>query len=103
MAFYLGVDRDEFCRERTFTRRIPHLIVEVLSEDTEAVDRGDKKPEYAEAGVEEYYLFDWQRRTCEAFALRGRRFVPLKTGARGFRSEILRAAWNPLRILPRNA
>jgi len=100
VVVYLDVTREEFCRETTFTRRVPELIVEVLSEDTEAVDRGMKKREYAEIGVQDYYLFDWKRKTCDAFVLRGGRYEALKSGPRGYRSEFLSATWNPLRVLP---
>jgi Uma2 family endonuclease len=38
--------------------RVPDLVIELLSESTEHVDRGDKMRIYASLGVAEYFLFD---------------------------------------------
>ncbi len=43
---------------RTWIDGIPELVVEVLSPDNWANDVGFKKDEYADMGVQEYWLFD---------------------------------------------
>ncbi len=43
---------------RTWVDGIPELVVEVLSSDNWANDVGFKKDEYADMGVQEYWLFD---------------------------------------------
>ena len=43
---------------RTWVDGIPELVVEVLSPDNWANDVGFKKGEYADMGVQEYWLFD---------------------------------------------
>lgn len=45
----------------------PHLVVEVLSESTAALDRGRKMQQYAEAGVAHYWLIDPLQRTLELY------------------------------------
>jgi Uma2 family endonuclease len=45
------------------------ICIEILSEATEAVDRGDKFVEYQEAGVREYWLLDHRRRAAHFHVL----------------------------------
>lgn len=47
----------------------PDLAVEIISPSTELTDRRDKFNEYAQAGVQEYWLVDPQDRTVEVFTL----------------------------------
>jgi Uma2 family endonuclease len=50
--------------------RTPDVVIELLSESTEHVDRGDKMRIYAKVlRVPEYYLFDPLTSTLEAYAL----------------------------------
>lgn len=55
---------------------VPDLIVEVLSPGTRDADRGDKFLEYAQAGVQEYWIVDPDERLVEVYALRGQAFEP---------------------------
>jgi len=55
-------------QETTTYKRFPTLIVEVLSESTEAFDRGDKFADYQElATLREYVLINTKRRRVECF------------------------------------
>lgn len=55
--------------QETFTyKRFPCLIVEVLSDSTEAFDRGDKFVDYQELeSLREYVLFNTKRQRVECF------------------------------------
>jgi Uma2 family endonuclease len=46
------------------------LVVEIISRDSRAPDRGDKFYEYEQGGVREYWLLDYLRRQAEFFQLR---------------------------------
>ena len=48
---------------------VPDFIVEVLSESTEARDRGVKFEDYAAHGVGEYWIVDAERETVEQYLL----------------------------------
>ena len=61
----------------------PDLVVEVLSDSTESVDRGVKFEDYALHGVEEYWIVDPEQESVEQYLLRGERYdlaVKIKTG-----------------------
>ena len=45
------------------------MIVELLSDSTEAVDRGEKMDIYAKINVQEYYLFDPWSKVFEGYRL----------------------------------
>ncbi len=76
-----GERNDDDPNQRTIRR--PILIMEVLSESTEAADRGEKFAEYTSLpSLEEYVLVDSSRRRIERFR-RGRGWeaeAPLSTG-----------------------
>jgi Uma2 family endonuclease len=58
----------------------PDLIVEILSEHTESIDRNRKKELYERFGVQEYWLVDPANRQIDQFVLRNKAFV-LKASA----------------------
>jgi Uma2 family endonuclease len=61
----------------------PDLVVEVLSESTEAIDRGIKFEDYAAHGVGEYWIVDPDQETIEQYLLQDgiyRLAVKVKTG-----------------------
>ena len=63
-------------KARTFTPDqtrfpAPDMVVEVLSESTEAIDRGIKFEDYALHGVAEYWLIDPDQETVEQYTLQG--------------------------------
>jgi Uma2 family endonuclease len=57
--------------DRAFVEVAPDWICEVLSKSTAAIDRGEKLPIYARAGVPHVWLLDPQLRTLEVFLLDG--------------------------------
>ncbi|WP_438024084.1 Uma2 family endonuclease [Sorangium sp. So ce233] len=66
--------------------RTPDVVIELLSDSTEAVDRGDKMQVYAKLlRVPEYYLFDPFSGALEAYTLdrATRSYVPVPPGANG--------------------
>ncbi len=61
----------------------PDLVVEILSESTEAVDRGIKFEDYALHGVAEYWIIDPKPESVEQYLLQDERYglaVKVKTG-----------------------
>jgi Uma2 family endonuclease len=49
----------------------PDLVVEVLSPNTQATDRGRKMRRYAAAGIPHYWLLDPRTRALEPYQLSG--------------------------------
>jgi Uma2 family endonuclease len=83
------------------------LVVEVVSPESAARDRGEKLLEYEAAGIPEYWLVDPLRRDARFYQLgEGGRYHPAPLDADGwYRSAILpgfrlRAAWLWQRPLP---
>jgi|SRR5437773_6340318 len=52
----------------------PHLVVEILSPSTAAIDRGGKMSLYAKYGVPHYWIVDSDRLTLEMYELEGRSY-----------------------------
>jgi Uma2 family endonuclease len=71
------------------------LVVEIVSPDSRARDRGEKFYEYEEGGVREYWLIDPRRRRAEVF-VRGEdavfRLAPPEADGR-LRSAVLSGFW----------
>ena len=62
----------------------PDLVVEVLSDSTESLDRGVKFEDYALHGVSEYWIVDPDQESVEQYLLRGEQYdlaVKVKAGA----------------------
>jgi len=57
---------------------VPNLVIEVTSSSTRRTDRVEKLVEYAQAGVEEYWIVDPEDRTIEVFELRQDAYVLLE-------------------------
>ena len=70
--FFFAREHLDRIGERVFG--VPDLVVEVVSEGTEHVDRGEKYVEYARAGVREYWIVDPKERSIEVYVLRSGRF-----------------------------
>jgi Uma2 family endonuclease len=71
------------------------LVVEVISPDSRARDRGEKFFEYEQGGVREYWLIDPLRRQVEFYSLGEDgiyRLLPLEGGTI-FRSRVLEGLW----------
>ncbi len=53
----------------------PELVVEVLSDSTEARDRGIKFKDYASHGVQEYWIIDADQEIVEQYLLSGEQYI----------------------------
>lgn len=49
---------------------VPSFVAEILSPSTEHIDRGDKRDEYAQLGIGEYWIIDFPNRSIEIHRLR---------------------------------
>ena len=52
----------------------PDIVVEIVSEATEKLDRVTKKELYERFGVKEYWIVDPEKQTIEVYELRGREY-----------------------------
>jgi Uma2 family endonuclease len=71
VLFYLEEHRDRMEEQQGGP---PDLAIEVLSPSTRRTDRREKRAEYAEAGVAEYWLIDPNARWVELYALEDGRY-----------------------------
>jgi len=70
------------------------LVVEVVSEESRARDRGEKFVEYERGGVREYWLIDPARRQAEFYVLQDGAFQPASSDNEGiYRSTVLPGFW----------
>ncbi len=66
----LFISKDKLSRlKRTYLDGPADLVVEIVSPDSQARDRGDKFYEYEEAGVLEYWILDQTRKRAEFYHL----------------------------------
>lgn len=78
----------------------PDIIVEVLSESTEAVDRGLKFEDYAAHGVREYFIVDPEHEVVEQYLLKGDAYVlHLKMNSGSLRSHVIPSFEIPVRAI----
>jgi Uma2 family endonuclease len=71
------------------------LVVEIISRDSRARDRGDKFYEYEQGGVQEYWLLDYLRRQAEFYQLGADgiyRQAPLSADG-SYHSAVLQGLW----------
>ncbi len=64
---FFGVEKSSRLNLDTLKFPVPDLVVEVLSESTEARDRGTKFIDYSAQGVTEYWIVDSERRVLEQY------------------------------------
>jgi len=77
---------------------IPDFVVEVLSESTEARDRGVKFEDYAAHGVGEYWIVDAERETVEQYLMRDGAYVLEMKGSTGeIHSQVISGFATPVR------
>ena len=70
------------------------LVVEIISEESRARDRGEKFYEYEAGGVREYWLIDPIRKQAEFYVLDDRGIYQLQQLQEGvFRSVVLDGLW----------
>jgi Uma2 family endonuclease len=78
---------DERDRENTQQKKFPYLIVEVLSDSTEAFDRGDKFADYQLLEtLQEYVLINVKRQRVDCFRRNSEGFWVLQFYASGEKS-----------------
>jgi Uma2 family endonuclease len=85
-------------QEDTMKFPIPDLIVEVLSESTEARDRGVKFEDYAAHGVGEYWIVDAEKGVVEQYLLNdGEYFLEAKNSSGEILSRVIAGFRAPVR------
>lgn len=67
----------------TYSEGGADLVVEIVSLDSQARDRGEKFVEYEAAGVEEYWIVDPLRRTADFYRLSDGLYRPVLPDAEG--------------------
>jgi Uma2 family endonuclease len=68
----------------------PDLVVEVLSESTEKIDRGIKFEDYAIHGVAEYWIIDPDLQIIEQYILKNEKYeLLMKSGSGMLKSQVL--------------
>ncbi len=77
---------------------IPDLIVEVLSDSTEARDRKVKYDDYEGHGVGEYWILDAEKGVAEQYVLRSSGYeLTLKSSTGELRSEVIKGLVLPVK------
>jgi Uma2 family endonuclease len=93
-------ERSSLFREDQLIYPPPDMVVEVLSESTEAIDRGTKFEDYAAHGVSEYWIVDPDAKTLEQYILSGDHYeLRLKSGDGTVRCVALSGAEFPILAL----
>lgn len=94
---FFGREKATGLQRDTMKFPIPDLAVEVLSEITEARDRGVKFQDYEAHGVQEYWIVDADAQVMEQYVLSGSRYelqmksstgILVSTAVSGFRVEL---------------
>jgi Uma2 family endonuclease len=92
----LFIDREHLDRlKNAYLDGPADLVVEIISRDSRARDRGEKFYEYEQGGVREYWLLDYLRRQAEFYDLGSDgiyRSVPIDA-AGIYRSAVLNGLW----------
>ncbi|WP_166442599.1 Uma2 family endonuclease [Phragmitibacter flavus] len=97
---FFGVAKALVIEPVTLRFPVPDLIVEVLSESTEARDRGVKFEDYARHGVGEYWIVDAELETVEVYRLEGDWYPPVERQSEGMvDSEVIAGFSVPVRAL----
>ncbi|MDW8104696.1 MAG: Uma2 family endonuclease, partial [Armatimonadota bacterium] len=81
--------------KETYLDGAADLVVEVISPESRARDRGEKFYEYEEAGVREYWLIDPERKQAEFYQLGADGvYRTVLSGSSGeYRSAVLEGLW----------
>jgi Uma2 family endonuclease len=97
---FFGVDKARQITPETLKFPVPDFICEVLSESTEASDRGIKFRDYAAHGVAEYWIVDPEREVLEQYVSQNGGFeLNLKSGSGDVVSPTVSGFAIPVRAL----
>jgi len=98
---FFGSEKAAQIRPDTLKFPVPDFIVEILSETTEARDRGVKFEDYAAHGVREYWIVDPQDETVEQYLLTddGEYRLKLKSGSGDICSVVIPGFAIPVRAV----
>jgi Uma2 family endonuclease len=67
--FLIPTDQYHLVGKNTF-RGVPPVVLEIVSPGTEHIDRTEKRAEYAQLGVGQYWIIDSPNRAVEVYQLR---------------------------------
>jgi Uma2 family endonuclease len=80
--------------KRNYLEGAADMVVEIVSPDSQARDRGDKFYEYEEAGVLEYWILDQSRKRAEFYHLKEGTYKLMEPDENGiYRSTVLEGLW----------
>jgi Uma2 family endonuclease len=97
---FFGVEKAASFQPRQLKFPPPDFIAEVLSESTEATDRGEKFQDYQAHGVGEYWMIDPETESLEQYVLReGKYFLAQKSGSGEVRGAVVSGFVIPVRAL----
>jgi Uma2 family endonuclease len=87
---YFGAEKTAAFSKGQWKFPVPDFVVEVLSESTEARDRGIKFEDYATHGVEEYWIVDPEDASVEQYFLVDNRYkLHLKSDHGSIESKVI--------------
>jgi Uma2 family endonuclease len=78
---------------KTYLDGAADLVVEVISTESRGRDTLDKREEYEQSGVREYWLVDPERHELTVFHRKGRRFIEERLVRGRFESALLPGLW----------
>jgi Uma2 family endonuclease len=97
---FFGPEKTAALLPETMQFPIPDLVVEVLSESTEARDRGVKFEDFACHGVREYWIVDAEAQVIEQYMRRGESLsLAMKSGSGSLRCEAIPGLVLPVEAL----
>ena len=91
-VLFLAKDRCHLLHD-TYLDGPADLVVEVISKESRGRDTLDKREEYEQSGVREYWLVDPERREFTVFRRKARRFVEERLSRGRFESTVLAGLW----------
>lgn len=97
---FFGNEKSASLQPDTMKFPIPDFVVEVLSESTEARDRGVKFEDYAAHGVGEYWIIDAEGGTVEQYLLSPNGYnLKVKAATGTITSEVIASLSLPVRAI----
>jgi Uma2 family endonuclease len=91
-VLFVSKERSGLIRE-TYLDGAADLVIEVISPESRGRDTLDKRDEYEQSGVREYWLVDPERRQVTIFQRKGRRFSEHRINRGRLESEVLAGLW----------